>query len=243
MKRLLLTIGFVAAALALAHGRADALCSGVPYTFSNGTAADATQVNANFSALVTCANSIDNTNISGALFASQIAPTTIAEATFGGSIDYRFPLGIDLGTPLSVANGGTGTTTPGLVAGTNVTITGDWPNQTVNATTPSGVVCYSASGSACGGSPHMVTVSGSFTPSAVACGDGDTCSIVGSAPSLSGNAAYANAYSCTGSATFNDGTSHSLWVSFSGATYWTSAGYGDVTTSHAINYAVECIGT
>lgn len=34
--------------------------------------------------------------------------------------------------PLSVANGGTGTASPGLVAGTNVTITGSWPNQTIS---------------------------------------------------------------------------------------------------------------
>ena len=34
---------------------------------------------------------------------------------------------------LPVANGGTGTATPGLVAGTNVTISGTWPNQTINA--------------------------------------------------------------------------------------------------------------
>jgi hypothetical protein len=34
---------------------------------------------------------------------------------------------------LDVANGGTGTTTPALVAGTNVTITGTWPNQTINS--------------------------------------------------------------------------------------------------------------
>lgn len=33
--------------------------------------------------------------------------------------------------PVSVANGGTGTTTPSLVAGSNITITGTWPNQTV----------------------------------------------------------------------------------------------------------------
>ena len=32
-----------------------------------------------------------------------------------------------------VLNGGTGTTTPALVAGTNVTITGAWPNQTINS--------------------------------------------------------------------------------------------------------------
>lgn len=41
--------------------------------------------------------------------------------------------GLTLPVPLTVANGGTGTTTPGLVAGTNVTITGSWPNQTVNS--------------------------------------------------------------------------------------------------------------
>ena len=35
---------------------------------------------------------------------------------------------------VAVANGGTGTTTPSLVAGTNVTISGTWPNQTVAAT-------------------------------------------------------------------------------------------------------------
>jgi hypothetical protein len=35
---------------------------------------------------------------------------------------------------LPVASGGTGTATPSLVAGTNVSITGTWPNQTVNAT-------------------------------------------------------------------------------------------------------------
>jgi hypothetical protein len=32
-----------------------------------------------------------------------------------------------------VAKGGTGTATPALVAGTNVTITGTWPNQTINS--------------------------------------------------------------------------------------------------------------
>jgi hypothetical protein len=34
---------------------------------------------------------------------------------------------------LAIANGGTGTTTPGDIAGTNVTITGSWPNQTINS--------------------------------------------------------------------------------------------------------------
>ena len=35
---------------------------------------------------------------------------------------------------LPVANGGTGTASPSIVAGTNVTVSGTWPNQTINAT-------------------------------------------------------------------------------------------------------------
>jgi hypothetical protein len=34
---------------------------------------------------------------------------------------------------LPVANGGTGTASPGIVAGTNVTVSGTWPNQTINS--------------------------------------------------------------------------------------------------------------
>jgi hypothetical protein len=45
---------------------------------------------------------------------------------------------------LPVANGGTGTTTPALVAGTNVTISGTWPNQTINSSASGGVTSFSA---------------------------------------------------------------------------------------------------
>ena len=34
---------------------------------------------------------------------------------------------------LPIANGGSGTATPAIVAGTNVTVSGSWPNQTINA--------------------------------------------------------------------------------------------------------------
>ena len=39
----------------------------------------------------------------------------------------------DITGVLAVANGGTATSTPSLVQGTNVTITGTWPNQTISA--------------------------------------------------------------------------------------------------------------
>jgi hypothetical protein len=38
---------------------------------------------------------------------------------------------ISLTTPLPVADGGTGTATPGLIEGSNIAITGTWPNQTI----------------------------------------------------------------------------------------------------------------
>lgn len=41
---------------------------------------------------------------------------------------------IGLTTPLSVANGGSGTATPSLVAGANIAVTGSWPNQTIALT-------------------------------------------------------------------------------------------------------------
>lgn len=44
-------------------------------------------------------------------------------------IDALFPGGI-----LSVVRGGNGTATPQLIAGTNITITGAWPNYTINST-------------------------------------------------------------------------------------------------------------
>src|SRR5580698_4518668 len=45
--------------------------------------------------------------------------------TVGGAVTFQ--------TPLPLASGGTGTASPGLIQGTNVTITGSWPNQTINA--------------------------------------------------------------------------------------------------------------
>jgi trimeric autotransporter adhesin len=42
----------------------------------------------------------------------------------------------DVSGILPIANGGTGTATPALVQGANVTITGTWPNQTIAAAAP-----------------------------------------------------------------------------------------------------------
>ena len=65
--------------------------------------------------------------------------TSTGNLTLGGALTGVSLTSQVTGT-LPVANGGTGTTTPALVAGTNVSITGTWPNQTINATSSGGTV-------------------------------------------------------------------------------------------------------
>jgi hypothetical protein len=63
--------------------------------FVTGTTINAAPFNTNFNLVQTAVNNIDNSNIgSVGLFASQIIPTSSAQATFGGSQSYSFPLNI-----------------------------------------------------------------------------------------------------------------------------------------------------
>lgn len=68
---------------------------------------------------------------SGTVTSVAVSGGTTGLTTSGGPITTSGT--ITLAGTLAVANGGTGTTTPALVAGTNVTITGTWPNQTINS--------------------------------------------------------------------------------------------------------------
>ena len=71
---------------------------------------------------------------------SQIGstPTTLSGygitngATNGANSNITSLTGLT--TPLSVAQGGSGSASPAIVAGTNITVSGSWPNQTINAT-------------------------------------------------------------------------------------------------------------
>jgi len=68
---------------------------------------------------------------SGTVTSVDVSGGTTGLTTTGGPVTTSGT--ITLAGVLNVANGGTGTATPSLVAGTNVTITGTWPNQTINA--------------------------------------------------------------------------------------------------------------
>jgi len=69
---------------------------------------------------------------------------------------------LTLGTALPVASGGTGTATPGLVQGANITITGTWPNQTIAAASPGTGTVTSVGGT---GTVNGITLTGTVTSS------------------------------------------------------------------------------
>lgn len=79
---------------------------------------------------------------------------------------------IALTTPLATTFGGTGTASPGLVAGTNITITGSWPNNTINAS--GGATAYDATILAESSLQHYYAMSDAIGCSSVADSKGVT---------------------------------------------------------------------
>jgi len=118
---------------------------------TTGNAATVT-TNANLTGAVT---SVGNATSLGSFSSSDLSSALTDETGSGANVFATSPTLVTpiLGTPTSatltnatglplstgvtgqlpVANGGTGTATPSIVAGTNVTVTGTWPNQTIAA--------------------------------------------------------------------------------------------------------------
>ena len=67
----------------------------------------------------------------GSVTSVALAGGTTGLTTSGGPITAAGT--ITLAGTLNVANGGTGTASPAIVAGNNVTVSGTWPNQIINA--------------------------------------------------------------------------------------------------------------
>jgi len=171
--------------------------------------------------------------------------TVTSVAVSGGSTGLKTSGGpitttgtITLGGTLAVASGGTGTATPSLVAGTNITsITGTWPNQTINAGGGSGTVTSVAAtggtGISVSGSP--ITTSGTLTitntapDQTVALTQGGTTTITGTYP----NFTISSSDQFVGTVTSVTGTSP---VASSGGTtpaISLASGYGDTLNPYA----------
>jgi len=123
-----------------------------------GTTTPALVAGTNVTITGTWPNQTINSSNSGGTVTSVAATVPTFLAVTGSPITTSGTLAISYsGTALPVLNGGTGTTTPALVAGTNVTITGTWPNQTINASTSGGGSVTSVAATV----PAFLSVSGS----------------------------------------------------------------------------------
>ena len=99
-----------------------------------GTATPALVAGTNVSITGTWPNQTINSSGSSGTVTSVAASVPAFLSVTGSPITTSGTLAITYsGTALPIANGGTGTATPSLVAGTNVTISGTWPNQTINS--------------------------------------------------------------------------------------------------------------
>jgi hypothetical protein len=121
----------------------------------SGTNSGDNATNTQYSGLVTNATHTGDATGATALTVVKINGTLLAGLATGllknttstgvpsiavSGTDYALPNANTTGTAgglsviLPITNGGTGTATPGIVAGTNITVSGSWPNQTVNST-------------------------------------------------------------------------------------------------------------
>jgi len=95
----------------------------------------ATPSSANLAAAIT-----DETGSGALVFATSptLVTPVLGTPTSGVATNLTgLPLTTGVTGLLPVANGGTATATPSIVAGTNVTVTGTWPNQTIAASSVS----------------------------------------------------------------------------------------------------------
>ena len=121
-------------------GTASGLTAGNVTTNANLTGAITSTGNAtslgSFSSANLLAALTDETGTGANVFATSptlVTPIlgTPTSATLTNATGLPLSTGVT-GT-LPVSNGGTGTTTPSIVAGSNITVTGTWPNQTIAA--------------------------------------------------------------------------------------------------------------
>ena len=83
--------------------------------------------------------------LASAAYANQGTTTTVLHGNAAGNPSFgAVSLTADVSGLLPVANGGNGTASPGVVAGTNITVTGSWPTQTINSTAGGGNVSAGA---------------------------------------------------------------------------------------------------
>ena len=175
----------------------------------------------------------DETGTGSAVFATSptlVTPIlgTPTSATLTNATGLPLTTGVT--GQLPVANGGTGTATPSIVAGTNVTVTGTWPNQTIAA---------SGGGGSPGGSTTQVQYNnaGAFGGITGATTNGTALTLV--APVL-GTPASATLTNATG-LPLSTGVTGTLPVANGGTALATTPTNGQILIGNGTNYTLATI--
>lgn len=111
------------------------------------------------------------TFVAAPVFSSTTATRPLKVDAGKGLISGRIALNDsvnDVTGTLAIANGGSGTTTPSIIAGTRISVAGSWPNQTISSTVTSQVDINGSSGKIWGGSPQLVAGVATVTPAGFA---------------------------------------------------------------------------
>ena len=203
--------------------------------FVAGTVANPALVNQNFSNLVSCAENIDATNIgTSGIFASQIIPTTTAQATFGGTQSFLFPYGISAGATTLL----NGLLTSGGFNQINLVASSGAVLVDYGAGTSNGVTIYNGTTSALG---PLTASTGSFSGVVT-----DRSAYLTPVFGANGNAiAQPNMHSVLGNCTMSGSSSCSL--SFSGSAQFYNASTYSCAVSNSNGtlapYALTSSGT
>ena len=188
----------------------------------------ATPSSANLAAALT-----DETGTGANVFANSptlVTPAlgTPSSATLTNATGLPLTTGVT-GT-LPIANGGTGTTTPNLTAGSGVTITGTWPNQTIAATGSGGTITSVTASSplaSSGGTSPNISITSSTGSGAV---------VLASSPTL-----VTPALGTPSSGNFSSGTF--TWPTFNQNTTGTAAGLSSTLVASSGGTGLTSPGT
>ena len=182
--------------------------------------------------------------------------------TFNG----KYPTGGALGTPssgvatnltglplttgvtgtLPIANGGTGTTTPALVAGTNVTISGTWPNQTINSSGSGGVTSFDAGTTGltpATATTGVVTLAGTLAVANGGTGTTTPALVAGTNVTISGTWPNQTIKSSGGGSMVYPGAGIPLSTGTAWGTSYSTTGTGDVVLSTSPTLVTPLLGT
>jgi hypothetical protein len=150
---------------------------GTGVTTSTGTGSTVLSASPTFTGTPLSTTAAVNTNTTQiattAFVQTQIAAIAAGVSSFSAGTTGLTPStgttgAVTLAGTLAVANGGTGTATPSLLAGSNVVVTGTWPNQTISASGgggggTAGIFLAAASGSLANGSKVVINTDGTVS--------------------------------------------------------------------------------